>query len=325
VPDTLACVVTGATGAVGPAVANRIAREAGATVVALARHAPPPGLLLPQVRFESHDVLGDAALRCVKDADCVFHLAARLHTNDPAAARRDEYERVNVEGTRRLVDAVRPSARLVFFSTIDVYGPTPAGTQATESTLPNPGSIYGDTKLRAEQFVLEHPGGLVLRLAAVYGPTMKANYARLVHALARHRYVQMGPGTNHRTLIFEQDVAQAAWLAAGPDDLPSRIYNLTDGGLHTVNDIVSAISAALGRRPPRWSLPAPPVRTAAAALDALCRAAGRRSPVTPQMVDKLQANVAVSGRRFLEETTFRPGWDLVRGWTAAVREMRAVS
>lgn len=324
-PDTLRCVVTGATGAVGPAVANRIAREAGATVLALARHAPPPGLLLPQVRFESHDLLGDGVLRCVRDADCVLHLAARLHTNDPAGARRDEYERVNVEGTRRLVDAVRPSARFVFFSTVDVYGPTPVGTQATETTAPNPRSMYGDTKLRAEQFVLQHPGGLVLRLGAVYGSSVKANYARLVHALARHRYIQVGPGTNVRSLIFERDVAQAAWLAAGPDRLPSRIYNLTDGRLHTVNDIVSAISAALGRQPPRWSLPAPPVRAAAATLDALFRAAGRRSPVTPQMIDKLQENVAVSGQRFLEEASFRPGWDLASGWTAALCQMQALS
>jgi nucleoside-diphosphate-sugar epimerase len=314
----LQCVVTGATGAVGPAVTRRIAREPGTSVLALARHAPAPGLLPANARFEAADLFDSGTLSAVRDAEIVFHLAARLHTSDPGASLRDEYERTNLEATRRLVDATPPSARFVFFSTIDVYGPTPAGTQATERTPPAPRSLYGDTKLRAEKAVLEHPNGVVLRLAAVYGPRVKANYARLARALAKGRYVQIGSGRNLRTVVFEDDVADAAWTVGRAERLSSRVYNVTDGGVHSVADIVAAIGRAIGRSAPRWFLPAPPVRVAAAVADSAMRLVGRRSPVTPQMIDKLQENVAVSGERLMLELAFKPRFDLAAGWAAAV-------
>jgi UDP-glucose 4-epimerase len=311
-------VVTGATGAVGPAVANRIARETDASVVALARRPPAPGLFAASVRFEPADLFDARTIEILRDADVVFHLAARLHVSEPGEAMRAEYERTNIEATKRLVDATPLTARFVFFSTIDVYGPTPAGSVASEDTPPRPRSLYGETKLRAEQAVLAHPGGLVFRLAAVYGPRVKANYARLMRALARGRYVPIGPGTNVRTMVFEDDVAEAAWLIGGGSATSSKLYNLTDGAVHSVTEIVAAISAALDRRPPAWSLPAPLIRGGASALDALMRLAGRRSPVTPQMIDKLQENVAVSGERLIRESRFRPQFDLTSGWRAVV-------
>jgi len=311
-------VVTGATGAVGPAIANRFATEPGVSVVAIARHAAPTGVLAPQVQFEAGDLFDARTTERVAGADIVCHLAARLHVTDPDPALRAEYERVNVDATRRLVDATRPTARFVFFSTIDVYGPTQPGTVATEDTAPRPRSLYGETKLQAERLVLQHPGGVVLRLAAVYGPRVKANYARLARALARHRYVSIGSGRNLRTLISERDAAEGARVVATAAALPSRVYNLTDGRVHSVHDIVGAICAALGRRPPRWSVPGPVARGAAVMVDGVFRALGRHPPVTPQMIDKLQENVAVSGERLQRELGFAPRLDLAAGWREAL-------
>ncbi len=160
-------------------------------------------------------------------------------------------------------------------------------------------------------------------MAAVYGPRVKANYARLLRALARGRYMPIGPGTNVRTMVFEDDVAEAAAIIGEGPPTSSRLYNLTDGGVHSLTEIVAAMSAALGRRPPAWSLPAPLIRGGASTLHALMRLAGRRSPVTPQMIDKLQENVAVSGERLIRESTFRPRYDLAAGWREVVARTRS--
>jgi UDP-glucose 4-epimerase len=304
-------------------VANGIAREPETSIIALARHPPGPGVLAAPIRFEAADLFDSTTTSRVREAEVVVHLAARLHINDPGETTRAEYERTNVEATKRLVDATRPASRFVFFSTIDVYGPTPTGSIATEETPPRPRSFYAETKLRAEDIVLGHPGGVVVRLAAVYGPRMKGNYARLLHALSRGRYVKIGPGTNVRTLIFEDDVAEAAWIVGNGPATSSRRYNVTDGGVHSLNEIVAAISGAIGRTPPALVLPVPVVRAGASTLDAVFRAVGRRSPLTPQMIDKLQENVAVSGLRLQRDTNFRPRFDLATGWKTVVESSAA--
>jgi nucleoside-diphosphate-sugar epimerase len=121
--------------------------------------------------------------------------------------------------------------------------------------------------------------------------------------------------------VFEEDVADAAWRVATADALLSRVYNLTDGRPHTVGEIVAAIAAALGTRPPRLRLPASLVKAGAWMGDGAARAVGRRFPVTPAMVDKLQEHIAVSGERLMRELPFEPAWDLERGWRAAIAAM----
>jgi UDP-glucose 4-epimerase len=309
-------LVTGGTGAAGPALIAELAR-AGHSVTVIARHAPRAPLP-PQVRFEALDITSAGAEQLASEASVVFHLAARLHTNNPPPSARAEYERVNVAATARLAAAAKRCRRFVFFSTIDVYPPTRGGDLADESTRPEPRSLYGETKLAAEQAVLQEPNALVLRLAAVYGPHAKGNYARLIHGLRRGRFVAVGPGTNRRTLIHESDLAAAATRAAFAEHLPGRIYNVTDGSVHTINDIVRAIASALGVSPPGWHLPAAPVRLAAGVVEHAARIAGREPPVTRYMIDKLQEDFAVDGRRLHADLPFTPSYGLEAGWRATL-------
>ena len=57
-------------------------------------------------------------------------------------------------------------------------------------------------------------------------------------------------GENRRTLVYDKDVARAVLLAVQHPAAAGRVYNVTDGGLHTVNEINQAICTALGRKPP---------------------------------------------------------------------------
>ena len=103
----------------------------------------------------------------------------------------------------------------------------------------------------------------MLRLGAVYGAQVKGNYRRLLSALARGRFVPIGSGRNRRTLIYDKDVARAALLAVCHPDAAGRVFNVTDGEVHTMATIVRTLCTALGRRPPCLTLPAGPVRALA--------------------------------------------------------------
>jgi UDP-glucose 4-epimerase len=133
--------------------------------------------------------------------------------------------------------------------------------------LVHPDTFYARTKLSAEQIVLNvrgadgQPLGTVLRLGAVYGSRVKGNYERLTRALARHRFIPTGDGLNRRTLVYDKDVGRAAALTVSHPAAAGRVFNVTDGTFPTLNEIIKSICSALGRKPPRLSLPVGATRT----------------------------------------------------------------
>ena len=111
-------LVTGATGMLGGGVAQALA-DRGDRVTVLQRH--PSGLGLPEVLADISDT--DAVRAAVSDQDAVIHLAAKVNVVGPEA----EYRRVNVQGTRAVVDSCVTAGvpRLVHVSSPPSHTPAP--------------------------------------------------------------------------------------------------------------------------------------------------------------------------------------------------------
>lgn len=315
------CLVTGATGAIGPAVVA--AMSATHDVRTLSRRSPDPALFRGPVQSLTGDVTdADSVRRAAAGADVIVHLAALLHVVDPPPTMRSDYERFNIQGTQVVLGAARSEgvSRVVLMSTIAVYGY--AGDSLLDEESPTaPDTLYGQTKLAAERLALAAIGdaggrlATVLRSAAVYGPRVKGNYQRLVTAMARRRFVPIGKGENLRTLIFEDDLAAAASLVARHPTAAGRIYNVSDGKPHPLSEIIAAIATALGRQPARWHVPVMPVRAA-------LRAAAVIDRRLPRALDKYLETVAVDGSRIQHELGFHPRVGLFDGWRMTIDAMR---
>lgn len=315
------CLITGATGALGPSVVAALGRTHDLRT--FSRHPPPTGLFHVPVAVFTGDIAdGIAVRRAATGAGVIVHLAALLHVMDPPPAIRLEYERVNVHGTEAIVDAALSEKvpRVVVLSTIAVYGNT-GGTVLNETSTPTPDSFYAETKLAAERVALDArradgtPLATVLRSAAVYGPRIKGRYRALVDAIAQRRFVSIGRGENRRTLVFEDDLASAVALAAGHPAAAGRVYNVSDGHVHTVSEIIAAIAAGLGHRPPAWHVPVLPVRLAVIA-------GGLVDARLPRVLNKYLEDVAVEATQIQEELGFCPRFDLEHGWATTIERMR---
>jgi UDP-glucose 4-epimerase len=325
--------VTGATGAIGPAVVREL-QERGYTVRVLSRTPPAAGLLSAGVDVVLGDLSDCASLRAGSDgADVVIHLAALLHQFAPHSPELTErYRQVNVMGTKHVVQEALATGvrRLVFLSTIAVYGPTNR-VLADETTRPQPDTPYGRTKLDAETLVLNArdqaaPIGVVLRAAAVYGPRIKGNYRTLAEAVARGRYVPIGRGDNRRTLVHERDLARAVAVAADHPSACGAVFNVSDGQPHRLSEIVDAMYRANGSVPPRLRVPVTIARPLAFAGDVLSRISGLRLPITQDALNKYLEDVAIDATRIQRVLGFIPAIDLDTGWQdtmAAVRRNKS--
>jgi dihydroflavonol-4-reductase len=239
-------LVTGATGFIGSHVAREL-RERG-----------------EEVRDERVELLDPRALEeAVAGCDAVVHVAALYSFDAPA----DLIERVNVAGTRNLLEAAQRAGvgRFLFTSTAGTCGPVP-GRPATEEDEPPPYELavaYKRTKIAAERLARE-AGAVVVNPTAPIGdgdrrPTPTG---RMVANVARGRmpaYV----GTTGLNLVDVRDVATGHRLALEQGERGER-YIL--GGVNLpLADVFAAIAALAGRGRPRMRVPYAVARAAAAA------------------------------------------------------------
>ena len=97
--------------------------------------------------------------------------AAAYTAVDAAEDNIAEAEALNVDGPRHLTAALaaaNPVSLLIYLSTDYVFSGN-GGAPYSETAQTQPNSVYGATKLRGEQFTLEHPNAIVLRVSWVFG------------------------------------------------------------------------------------------------------------------------------------------------------------
>jgi nucleoside-diphosphate-sugar epimerase len=167
-------LITGATGQVGNAIARRLADD-GVEVHALVRSPERARVLPAGVQPVFGDVTDPPSLRAALDGAATVYHAAGI----PEQWRRDvgEFTRVNVDGTRNVVDAALAAEveRFVYTSTDDVLVQAP-GAPFDESVVnPNPGETpYQRSKQEADRIVTAALDrglpAVFLHPAGVYGP-----------------------------------------------------------------------------------------------------------------------------------------------------------
>src|SRR6476620_9803812 len=141
--------VTGASGNVGTSVLEALAEEpAVKEILGIARRLPQ--VEMAKVEWASADVTEDALVPLFAGADAVIHLAWAIQPSRDEAVT----ERINVEGSRRVFDAVARAGvgALVHASSVGAYSPGPKERRVDESWPVDgiPTSFYSRHKAAVE-------------------------------------------------------------------------------------------------------------------------------------------------------------------------------
>jgi len=217
-----------------PSVLDRIAREARG----------------PQARegTRSQDV-GDPG------PYAVVHLAAIVGFPACQAVGKQVSWRYNVESVQRVFELAEAigAQRFIFSSTYSNYGLTTDGKPVTETSTLYPQSLYAETKIAAEEYLLDRAAAspcapLVFRFATLFGVSPRTRFDLIVNQFVlealTHREIVIYQRGYSRSFVHVRDVVEgiALGLSAPIAKIRGQVFNLgSDSGNYTKDEIVALV------------------------------------------------------------------------------------
>jgi 2-alkyl-3-oxoalkanoate reductase len=243
-------LVTGASGFLGSSLVRALA-ERGDAVTALVR---PTSNCSAFAGCPAARVFGDmqdraSLARAIQGNEIVFHCAGRVADWGP----QQEFYRVNVEGTRNLLEASRSAGirHVIHISSLVVLG-VPRSVPVTETAPYAERAFhpYIETKILAEKLVLDCYARYrlpitIVRPGIIWGPGDTTIFPRL-EQLARKRLLAfIGRGDNVLCLSYIGNLVAALLQAAAVEQPDGQIYSIADQEQITSRAFFTALAAAL--------------------------------------------------------------------------------
>ena len=203
-------------------------------------------------RSDILDVRSAVDLASKLTGDIVVNLAA-VHRDDVTDP--DEYYSTNVEGARVLCEVCEEKGinKIVFTSSVAVYGFAPAGT--AENGAINPFNDYGRTKALAEDVYREwrekdpeNRSLIIVRPTVVFGEGNRGNVYNLLNQINSGAFAMIGNGKNKKSMAYVENLA-AFLVKCIESDEKYAVYNYVDTPDFTINELVSLVRGKLRGKP----------------------------------------------------------------------------
>ena len=251
-------LLTGASGFVGSHILESLVRRGISTAVLL-RQSSKRDFILPlldriQIRTGS---LGEPSSleQALAGVTHVIHCAGLTHVRYP-----QEYYEGNYIGTRTMVAAVNQQSgsikRMVYISSLAAVGPSRRGAPVTENSHANPVSLYGLSKLKAEQEVTTRCATdyVIVRPPAVYGPR-DDGFLSLFQSVTYHIKPFFLGGIKEMSFVYVQDLAEAVVKVLLHPAAGGKTYFVSGREVVSPAGFLDVIAHAMGVR--AFSFPVP--------------------------------------------------------------------
>ena len=231
----------------------------------------------------------------------------------------DQVWRVNVLGTRRMIDAAARGGaeRFVQFSSVTTFGfEYPDGVDETYPVRLT-GNPYPDSKIASEQVTLQaHVAGdvqaTIIRPGDVYGPRSRGWTLLPAKMIKSSQMVLPAGGRGQIGPVYVENLVDGVTLAAASPDAVGEIFTIADGYAIDMADFFGHYARMLGKGPVR-TLPTPIARTIAAAGGRIEKTLGRDTEMSAASIDYLTKRGAYSIEKARRVLGYEPKVTLEEG------------
>lgn len=250
----------------------------------------------------------------IPDVDAIIHLAGKAHdTKNQSAA--DVYFKVNTGLTQKIFDwyLAHPTAKkFIQFSTVKSAADRVEGDFLTEECIPTPVGPYGESKIAAENYIIEKfaPEALkrpfhnftdedavvdgkkvyIMRPCMIHGPGNKGNLNLLYGVVSKGIPWPLGAFENKRSFTSIGNL-QEVIKGLLTKDAPSGIYHMGDDEALSTNELIEVICSVQGKKAHIWNIPRGLMNGFAKIGDVL------HLPLNSMRMQKLTENYVVSNAK----------------------------
>jgi nucleoside-diphosphate-sugar epimerase len=201
--------------------------------------------------------------------DAIIHLAGKAHDTKNQSASQIYFD-INMGLTQKIFDFFLESSakKFIFFSSVKAAADSVVGDMLTEDVIPTPVGPYGESKIAAEEYILdklrnEH-GELkvamqrdkqvyILRPCMIHGPGNKGNLNLLYNVVKKGIPWPLGDFENKRSFT---SIDNLCYVVEGllTKDVASGIYHMGDDEALSTNELIALMCEAMGKEPHIWKM-----------------------------------------------------------------------
>ena len=250
-------LVTGATGFVGSHLVDKLIEKNYEVYCLKRKTSSTKWLDGKNVKYVEGDLFSNEALEsCIKDMDYVFHVAGVVK-----AKNKEGFYHGNSDSTKNLLEIaykVNPGLKkFIFVSSLAACGPAKTDKPVDESTVPDPITTYGLSKLKAEEEVFKYRDKFpisIVRPPAVFGPR-DTEILIYFKTFSKGLNSVIGFDAKYLSLVYVEDLADGIILAAENNIADGQKYFVCFDKAYNWDEIGSLTSKLLGKKALKIRLP----------------------------------------------------------------------
>jgi len=217
-----------------------------------------------------------SSLQTLPKFDVIIHLAGKAHdTKNQSVAQ--SYFDINTGLTQKIFDFFLESSakKFIFFSSVKAAADSVVGDMLTEDVIPAPVGPYGESKIRAEEYIKEHcvfpavsscecspfremtsvteKQVYILRPCMIHGPGNKGNLNLLYNVVKKGIPWPLGDFENRRSFT---SIDNLCYVIEGllTKEVPTGIYHMGDDEALSTNELIAIMCEAMGKQPHIWKM-----------------------------------------------------------------------